>query len=138
MIYWGCEFLDLEDYRSPDLIDNDVLRLPMEFIAKTIDPLYTEGLKKNNLLYIQELAADIREHGIRQPGTLYISPSKIKLQDGNHRYLAADILKLSLFPVVIKYTDGKLNAGLPLQGLIKELLCSENLKNVYSNFMIAL
>lgn len=130
MLYWGCEYLDLEEYKEPVETVSNVLYLPLEFVKRTRDALYTEELLKKNFLYIQTLVGDIAARGIQMPGTLVISPMKIKLQDGNHRSIAADILKLSHFPVVIQYTDGKLNAGLRLQELAEEFLCYENLKNV--------
>lgn len=129
MLNWGCEFLDLELYKEPVETTSKVIYLPLEFIARTIDPLYAEEIRRKNFLYIEELTRDIAEHGIREPGTLVISPMRIKLQDGNHRYLSADALKLKRFPVVTEYTDGKLNAGLRLQDLVEDFLCSENLKN---------
>lgn len=130
MLSWGCEFLDIEQHKEFVNIEKSIIQIEMDFLSKTIDDLYTQSLLKNNLRYIESLSDDIRINGIKQPGILVISPTKIKLQDGNHRYLAAVKLRLSHFPVVIQYSDGKMNAGVTLQELAKEMICSMYSRNI--------
>ena len=125
------EFLEVSScYRDEQpvvLSQSGPVSLPISFLKRTIDPLYAEGLRINNLPYIHELMASLRAEGLREPGTLIISPMQVKLQDGNHRLIAHELLGWPEFPVKVEFSDGKMNAGLNLQTLVKELLYAKRI-----------
>lgn len=125
------EFLEMSScYRGEPpvvLSPSSYVHLPINFLKRTIDPLYAESIKINNLPYIHELMASLRVEGLREPGTLIISPIHMKLQDGNHRLIAHELLGWTEFPVRLEFTDGKMNAGLNLQDLVKELLYAKRI-----------
>jgi hypothetical protein len=121
MEYFGCEFLDLEDYHEPTTRSSWIW-LPVVLIKKTLDPKYITEISLKDAEYIGSLAADIRQRGLRKPGKLVISKNKIKLQDGNHRFLAVENLGHMNFPVLLEFSEGAMSQGYLLQDLVKDIL----------------
>lgn len=119
---YGCEYLDLESY-SP-LADPWGLSffLSMDFVSRTVDSKYSDEISLTHKNKIEYLQKSIAQHGLTRSGILLCDSTRVKLQDGNHMFLACKNLGYKKFPVVIKVIDGKLNAGVPYKELIYELL----------------
>jgi hypothetical protein len=111
--YFGCEFIDDGSYGSKSrVIDygEKPIYLPIKIIEKTIDKKYIAEIIFKDKDYINELSYSININGIFEPGILTYDNEKIRLSDGNHRYLAAKNLNLQLFPVKVVQVD-KIKAG---------------------------
>jgi hypothetical protein len=108
---WGCEFTDDGDYgkllsRSEDLFENDNLRfLPLEIVESALDKKYIAEIINKDMQYINELASSISSIGFKEPGVLTFDTQSIRLSDGNHRFIAAQILGLKKFPVILQEVD---------------------------------
>lgn len=76
-----------------------------------IDVAYVIDKTKNSRGKLDLLKADIQQNGLKNPGTLVVSSTKIKLQDGNHRFICCSELGHSKFPVQFQYTEGKIKSG---------------------------
>jgi hypothetical protein len=110
---WGCEFFDDGQFGRPTTGENNntnIIILPIHIIEKTIDNKYMSEIIFKDKDYINELTYSISINGIFEPGTLTYDNEKIRLSDGNHRYLAAKNLGLKNFPVKVVQVD-KIKAG---------------------------
>lgn len=115
---WGCEFLDLERYVAPPPVS--YIELPISFIDKTVDVKYLDTLNEAKLSLLLE---DVKLNGIQNPGTLVYDATKIKLQDGNHRYIVSKRLGLKTYKVTLKQSEGKINTyGLQYKYILEDLL----------------
>ena len=106
---WGCEFLDDDNFGSQ--FDNtvgpgqDLRFLPMSLVAQATDKNYLVEIRNNDSEYIQEIASSIQAVGFLEAGILTYDHQSIRLSDGNHRFLAAEILGLKEFPVELVQVD---------------------------------
>lgn len=102
---WGCEFVDdngITQVPDPPLTKSGIVYLSMIMLAEIVDNRYLKEIGTKDKRQVQALTADIARRGILYPGTLVYDDKKIRLQDGNHRYLAARALGLPHFPVVLR------------------------------------
>jgi hypothetical protein len=109
----GCEFIDDGYYGNISIVSSNVLKpiyLPMFIISKTLDRKYIAEIKTKDKQYIDELAYSIKMNGIFEPGKLTFDDTNVRLSDGNHRFLASEIVGLKLFPVHVAKVD-KLKSG---------------------------
>lgn len=100
---WGCEFVD-DGYQSdnpPPPYYSNVFLMPMNILKEIVDLRYLKEIGVRDKLQIQALTADVAQRGIIEPGHLVYDDRSVRLQDGNHRYLAAKALQLPEFPVVL-------------------------------------
>jgi hypothetical protein len=105
-----------------------IIYLPMSFIEKTLDLDYINKIQREDTAWIDELQHDIAKNNLKLPGTLTISTMKIKLQDGNHRFIACERLGFQSFPVRTEYTDGHIRSGgLLIQDIIEGYLRAEKI-----------
>jgi len=115
---WGCEFLDLEN--PVEILPVKYLELPISFIEQTVDIKYLQNLNTNKLNLLRE---DVKKNGVLQPGTLVYDTTKIKLQDGNHRFVVSQQLGLKTYKVYLKESEGKINTyGLQYKNVLEDLL----------------
>ena len=121
--FYGCEFLDLEEYQAPRPLE--IVKINLQLLERMVDPIYLEKIKIEDQERLNSLRESINKFGFLEPGTLIISNLRIKLQDGNHRFIIAKEKALNTFNVKIEYTDGKLNAGLSIQEFLKEKILSQ-------------
>lgn len=108
---YGCEFLDLEDHAPVYKKDTGILFFDVDFLRNTIDSNYQNQITTKNRNYIDQLRTDIEANGLKLPGTLVLSATSCKLQDGNHRFVACLELGYSKFPVKLQYSDGIIKSG---------------------------
>ena len=118
---YGCEYLDLEEYKEPTFRSNWIW-LPISLVEKTADSKYITEISIKSTDYISNLMQDISKRGLKEPGKLVISKNRVKLQNGNHRLVATTNLGYTRFPVITEYSDGTMTQGYLLQDFIKEFL----------------
>jgi hypothetical protein len=109
---WGCEFLDDGKHGSHPFVNNIIIiqekpksgwhYLPMEIVDKMIDKPYIGQIMVRDIDSIRALANSIYNIGLQNPGEIVTDGSKIRLQEGNHRYCAFKLLGIEEFPVILK------------------------------------
>lgn len=107
---FGCEFIDDGDFgkeppSSLPQIKNPYFHVPIFIIEKTLDQKYVATILTKDIEYIKELSYSIKKIGIQKPGLITFDENKIRLSDGNHRFLAAKMAGLQEFPVEIRKVD---------------------------------
>ncbi len=117
------ELLNIQPWKP-----STIIYLPMNFIKKTLDIDYINKIEREDAAWIDELQRDIAKNGVRYPGILTISTMKMKLQDGNHRFIVCERLGFQSFPVRTEYTDGHIRSGgLLIQDIIEGYLRAEKI-----------
>lgn len=121
---WGCEFVEDGSYGSlGNLTEIDrVLYLPLKIIQKTLDTKYIAEIIFKDKDYINELAYSIKMNGIFEPGKLTYDEHSVRLSDGNHRFLAAEIIGLKKFPVRVVKVDNLKARSVRFADLFTEIL----------------
>lgn len=102
---WGCEFVeDNGTTQRPDfpIVETSIVYVSMDMLEQIVDTRYLKEIGSKDKAQVQALTVDIARRGILYPGTLVYDNKKIRLQDGNHRYLAARALGLRDFPVQLR------------------------------------
>ena len=114
---WGCEFLDDGNHGSLPFVNNikivnhikiveevksSFFYVPMDLIDKMIDKPYIGQIMVRDIDSIRALANSIYDIGLQNPGEIVTDGSKIRLQEGNHRYCAFKLLGIKEFPVILK------------------------------------
>jgi hypothetical protein len=110
---WGCEFVDDGKFGNQSdfkINYSNIIILPINLIEKTLDKKYIAEIIFKDKDYINELSYSINMNGIFEPGTLTYDNEKVRLSDGNHRFIAAKNLGLKNFPVTVVEVD-KIKAG---------------------------
>lgn len=120
-----CEFVDTylyeREYCPPT--SQEIVYLSLSFLKLTVDEGYITELKKNNQQRLAELKQSIIQNGLQSPGLLVYDNTRIKLQDGNHRFIICDELSYMSFPVKFQKSEGKIKTGgLAYKNIIEELL----------------
>lgn len=122
----GCEFLDLAESVPVIYTEPDYILLDIETVRKTLDLKYQEEIRTLHGEHISNLTEDIRLNGLKLPGILTCDSLRVKLQDGNHRFVACDSLGYKTFPVKFQFSDGKIKSGgISYMEIIKELLITD-------------
>jgi len=120
---WGSEFFD-DGYYGKQTITQKISKLkylPLSLVEKMLDRKYIAEISLDQS-YINELAASIKIYGIKNPGKITFDDQKVRLSDGNHRFLAAQQLGLRDFPVEISRVDRIKRPSIMLSELLPELL----------------
>jgi hypothetical protein len=107
---WGCEFFDdgifgRQKPKQVQRINHDFMYIPIEIVEWATDPVYLSEISLLDEDIIQDLVNSIGSIGFLEPGKIVISSERIRLQDGNHRFLAAQRLGIKSFPIEIVATD---------------------------------
>lgn len=122
---WGCEFLDLwepEPFSYHGKYPHAVW-LPVSFIQRITDTLYQGQISAANDEKLRTLAEDINRNGLQEPGLIIYNEVSIKLQDGNHRFLAcARYLGWEKFWVESQYKRGTINNGHSVGTVVHEFI----------------
>ena len=122
---WGSEFLDDGNYGHDIRIynnSNNLKYLPISLIEKAIDKKYIAEIVMKDKSYINELIYSISQNGILEPGKLTYDDQKIRLSDGNHRFLAAKELDLKMFPVELVRVDNIKKSSVRFSEIFPELM----------------
>lgn len=106
--YWGCEFLDIENYVPPV---EKFKTLPIAIIRKVVDPSRKAEILAREKEYIDALLKDIRQNGLKQPVEITIAPNGTSLTEGNHRFICLELLQKEEIPVIIKTQEEQLKQG---------------------------
>ena len=121
---WGCESLDLEDYKpfyKKKQIEG-ALWFPIDFIEACTDRNYIQTINRTGQEKVSELTYQIRMFGIKRPGLLTVGSNGLRLSDGNHRLLACKNLSHRLYPVDLQYAEAIRAGGISNTDVIKLLL----------------
>jgi len=122
---WGSEFLDDGNYGHSVSIhtsSNNLKYVPISLIEKATDKKYIAEIVFKDREYIEELIYSINDNGIMNPGKLTFDNEKIRLTDGNHRFLAAKQLGLKTFPVEIIRVDNIKKSSVRFSEIFPELM----------------
>ena len=130
---WGCEALDLEDSVAPlsPIVEMEFYEIPIEIVSAIVDPGRIGDIAYADRHGIETLASKISAQGQLKPGLAYYNQTKIKLQDGHHRYLAIrDHLHYPTFKLAIEKTDGAiLGRGASYPDIMNLILGSLNTRS---------
>lgn len=95
-------------------------RIPTDFVRLFADPQYQSGLYADPMEVLQE---SISLHGIREPLELRVDPQgQAKLQEGNHRLIVAERLKLPVVPVRLRLVASPMSKGWRKQLILAEFM----------------
>jgi ParB-like chromosome segregation protein Spo0J len=121
---WGCEFLEDNGSIAEFSIKASIktFYMPMHILSNLVDDRYLAEISIRDSVQIQALTADISIKGILKPGELIYDNNFARLQDGNHRYLAAKRLGLEVFPVRIVRVSEINAAGASMEFLFSYFL----------------
>lgn len=121
---WGCEYVDDGLYGRPFVAATrpDYLRVPMSLLDRIVDKPYLIDISNTDQRRLDNLALDISQNGIREPGLLIYDLTRIRLQDGNHRYLCCQRLGITHLDVILRQVPKIRGYGMPLQSVLPELL----------------
>ena len=120
---WGSEFFDDGNYGKKIVTRqiSELNYLPLKLVEKMLDRKYIAEIILDQK-YINELVASIKIYGIKNPGKITFDDQRVRLSDGNHRFLAAQQLGLRDFPVEISRVDRIKRPSIMLSELLPELL----------------
>ena len=130
MEYWGCEFLGEDHFPHRQILapsrvkseeKGEYLMVSMELLALIVNTTYIKEISTRDSAQIKNLAKDIGENGILKPGTIVYDKMNVSLQDGNHRYVAARMLNLTEFPVVLTKVE-KIRTGKRIESIFLLLI----------------
>lgn len=105
MEFWGSEFFDDGNFGKCSLrleqeeIINSI-KIPMKLMDLIVDKKYIAEIDRAD--QIDDLTSSISIIGLQHPGEIVYSEYGIRLQNGNHRYIALKRLKYEYYPVVMK------------------------------------
>lgn len=121
---WGCEFLDTAEPEPFNVHGKypHAVWLPASFIQRITDTVYQGQITAANQDKVHELAENINRLGLQEPGLVIYNEVNIKLQDGNHRFLATQLLGWDKFWVESQYKRGKIANGHAVGTVINELI----------------
>lgn len=120
---WGCEYLDqYNNTPPPPTVHSNTFLVPMHILASVVDVKYLKEISTKDKAQIQALTADVAQRGILEPGKLVYDNSTVRLQDGNHRYLAAKALQLPEFPVTLLRVSKITAPGASLESVFLHLV----------------
>ena len=111
---WGCEFLDVSEPKPFKLTERypNAVWLPVGIIERITDTAYQGRVLAEGEEKIRDLAEQINREGLREPGLIIYNEVNIKLQDGNHRFLACTRhLGWDKFWVEARYKRGAITNG---------------------------
>ena len=120
---WGSEFFDDGSYGKKIVTRqiSELNYLPLKLVERMVDRKYIAEIILDQE-YINELVAYIKIYGIKNPGKVTFDDQRVRLSDGNHRFLAAQQLGLRDFPVEISRVDRIKRPSIMLSELLPELL----------------
>ena len=124
---WGCESLDLVDHTAPLYPETvgAVYNVPIEIVEAIVDHQRLGSIRFADRHGIATLASKISAQGQLEPGLAYYNGSKIKLQDGHHRYLARkEHLEMKTFKLKIQESPGSIQGGKGTYTTIMDILFS--------------
>ena len=122
MDFWGCEFVEENAERLVPQFASGIVDLEMDLLGQIVDTRYIREIAIKDAEQIQALTADIARRGILNPGLLIYDDKKVRLKDGNHRYVAAKNLQLRTFPVTLVRTSNIQAPGASLEFVLHYLL----------------
>ena len=121
---WGSVFVDDGQFGAPfePLTVVGSFHLSIDFLDQVVDRRYHKELIVRDARRLAELEANIRQHGILEPGILTYDHSRIRLQDGNHRYICAVRIGLEKFPVELRRVSHIQAPGIAIEAVLPDLL----------------
>jgi hypothetical protein len=105
---WGCEFLELENYKIPY---KKFTTLPINIVSKMVSSNRKAEILAREKEYIADLTQNIKQNGLHTPLEITIAPNGCSLTEGNHRFICLEILQKEEIPVIIKKQEQNIKQG---------------------------
>lgn len=120
MLYWGCEYLDLENNIPPT---KKFDTLPISIVQKLVNQNRKAEILNKEKDYIYSLYLDIKQNGLREPLEITIAPNGSSLTEGNHRFICLELLGKEEIPVNLKIQEQNIKqSGISTHEFIKFIL----------------
>lgn len=121
---WGSEFVDDGGYGKPfqRLTSVGSFHLDMAFLERIVDKKYHREIIVRDASRLEQLEINIRQNGILNPGVLTYDNNRIRLQDGNHRFICAARIGLPTFPVDLRRVAHIQAPSISIEAVLPELL----------------
>jgi hypothetical protein len=119
---WGCEFVDDGMYGTVCVSRFRDHGIPISIVEMLVDQAYIQQIFLTDREHIDQLVSSMQVYGVKVPVSIIFDNENVRLQDGNHRFLAARHLGLKYLPANLVYVENIKARSVKLKNFVQKLM----------------